>query len=1061
MSNNHQQLIDRITEIVNGATVNEFDLNQLARDYADACKRARQRLDQCSALLSQGNDYAALQVAETRPPLLDLLATLSFGQLDEWTDRCRDAGLPVAAAFSETAVDKLSALYERPVNEQHPLYKEYRKMRMQRNDRGALQALDQILRRNPNDNTARGEFQRLEGKIRTELLRDLDKALQAAQSDRVVALMGEIEQIGWSNPLDGEPIWRAALEKRGQMETENARARLQEAVLELEEAHRQQDYYSAEGLEAECRQLRDEHVLNLGREEAETLANVGEWLEISRSQMQQEELFQAAINAWHGKVQALEEKPHSGGLGRKQLLQEKAELVRLYKRAESFGRPLSEDLVKRTRRQSDSLTLAISRKTKLRNATMALGGAAAVALIIGSIFFTLRLRTERELIATMSDLREQQQAMPLDRFLDEIEEERASYLRRPKVGAQAAVARQWLEEQHELAARLDEISADLRQAAEGNFQTPTLLRIAGWFDTLDTMKSAMAPDLFAQRGAEVLRIRNDWESFLHGERTVRIDAFEEVFNEAETLGQELTFAAPPEETARKLDQLKPLLAELHDQREQQFDHLTLPEAIADRFATLEERIADHESAEETWRQTLESLEQASDFITYKQALEKIALSRFARDGRVFAAKTMLEKTEVLENWHQALLMPDDPQGWAAFRASQALMPSTPLPPERQKFLNLLEEDRYPGNFAEKHKSEGQLLRRWMGAGMVDRDRGIIDVPLLWLVDTLRNETAINDLFRAYLHQQIAEVMSFRMQQWGLHFAPAFVQDLNELNRIAGQVNAAKYTEPMEHLDTLLLPIHRFYAERSEISYYQQAIAFLDLSKRALEGHMQFIGYVSPDGELDLAQPVPEGRTLWGLVEGDDQLRPISASSSNGLRVLSPVLIFSYNGQGEAELLQAVFQETEVDLTGPEHREYLPPLAIAGLASPPGGVDAEEEGQNIDAIVQAERERLMRQAEQRTAERRREAARQAEAVLRERQKLVEKVRQARGEFDTLRSLLAGRSYDDIRAALGNPDRSTTDEWFYYGAVRDGAIRRILQLEFHQGRIGRVTRGGSTR
>lgn len=1060
MSTNHQNLIGRITESINGGTINDFDLNQLARDYADACKRARQRLDQCSALLAQGNDYAALQVAETRPPLLDLLATLSFGQLDEWNDRCRELGLPITAAFSETAVDKLTALYDRPVNEQHPLYKEYRKMRMQRNDRAALQALNQILRRNPDDKTARGEFQRLEGKIRTELLRDLDKVLQTVQPDQVIELMGEIEQIGWSIPLDGEPVWGAAMEKRGQMETENARIRLREVVQELGEAHRLQDYYGAEGLETECRQLQEQFGLNLSGEEADIFATSSEWLEASRRQMQQDEQFQTAINAWHGKVQALEEKPHSGGIGRAQLLQEKAELVRLYKRAESFGRPLSEDIVKRTRRQSDSLTLAISRKAKLRNATLTLSGLAVLALMITSIFFTLRLRTERELVATLSELREQQQAIALGRFLDKIEEKRASYLLRPKVGSQAAVARQWLDEQHGLAERLDQISADLRRTAEGNFQGPALLRIAGWFETLDTMKSQMAPDLFAERGADVLRIRNDWESFLRGERIVRINAFEQALKHAEALGRELTFSAKPEDVAERLNDLVPLVAELRNMREQQFDHLIFPEAIADRLLALDERVLTYGAAKESWRQALVSLEQASHFTAYNQALEKVAQSQFARDRRVIAAKKIAGQTEVFENWRQSLLMPNEPQAWTAFLASRALVPSTPLPPERQRFLNLLAEERYPRNFIQDHPGEGRLLRRWMGLGMVDRTRGVIDVNLLWLVDSLRKEEGINDLFRAYLHQKIGDVMEFRRHQWGLHFSPAFVRDLEDLKRIAGPVTASQYTKPMEHLDSLLLPVHRFYAERSTISYHQQALAFLDLSERVLESHMRYVGYVDSDGELRLTEAVAEGRTLWGIANGGDQIHPIDINSSNGLEILSPVFIFSYNGQGEQELLKAVFQQTKFDLTDSINHQYLPPLAIAGLpTSPPTRLSEEGLGRDIDAIVQAERDRLTRVAELAAAEQRRAAALRAEADRQERLQFAERVRQAHGNFETLRALLLGRTDDDVRVALGSPNRSAVNQWYYYDAVREGARRQILQLEFHGGRVVRVIRGGS--
>src|SRR5271155_648424 len=119
------KLIRQIREAlaIGGASAPTEDL---AAEYARICQEANQRLDSCAAMISQGSEYQALQLAETEPALLDLIGTLSFAEMREWSEFCSAQGLPVASCFDGKAVQTLDQLYAKGITANHPLYKDYR-----------------------------------------------------------------------------------------------------------------------------------------------------------------------------------------------------------------------------------------------------------------------------------------------------------------------------------------------------------------------------------------------------------------------------------------------------------------------------------------------------------------------------------------------------------------------------------------------------------------------------------------------------------------------------------------------------------------------------------------------------------------------------------------------------------------------------------------------------------------------------------------------------------------------------------------------------------------------
>ena len=69
-------------------------LEPLAAEYARLAQEAATRLDSCATMIAKGSEYQALQLAETEPVLLDLLAVLSFAEAREWAAFCAAQHLP-------------------------------------------------------------------------------------------------------------------------------------------------------------------------------------------------------------------------------------------------------------------------------------------------------------------------------------------------------------------------------------------------------------------------------------------------------------------------------------------------------------------------------------------------------------------------------------------------------------------------------------------------------------------------------------------------------------------------------------------------------------------------------------------------------------------------------------------------------------------------------------------------------------------------------------------------------------------------------------------------------
>ena len=102
-------------------------LTALVAEYQHHVEVAIRRLDECGEYLAAGQRAQALHLAETHPPLLDVIAALDFSGLQAWRALLARNNLPPPPVFNLTKIQFLDAAYgEHEALE--PLQKIYRRL---------------------------------------------------------------------------------------------------------------------------------------------------------------------------------------------------------------------------------------------------------------------------------------------------------------------------------------------------------------------------------------------------------------------------------------------------------------------------------------------------------------------------------------------------------------------------------------------------------------------------------------------------------------------------------------------------------------------------------------------------------------------------------------------------------------------------------------------------------------------------------------------------------------------------------------------------------------------
>ena len=904
-----ERLIRKIDELI-GQPGLETQAAKLAQDYAELARAATRRLEQCVIMIENGQDLQALQLAETQPPLLDLLTLLDFRQGQAWRVYCQQHNLPWVEPFYDKHVRLLNATYGKGITSDHAFYRDYRRALMLGDEKRALPILRVIVRLNPGDQNWGLELKRLEGKAVQGTLEELGKMLAAGEVPAALAKLEQIEAAGLPVPPN-HPVWLQAHLLRCQ------------GLLGQAEALREQDAWEAAAEVVEnIRVLANQNNVPLSDADSERWNTLDAWTADRRAALVAEQDFQQAHTALQYQVETAETQSSAGtALSVEQMQTDIGLLASKLQEAERFGRPLDEDLVQRCEAASASLARRI-RKRQQRRKTGALATTLLVLAVLLAAAVTFWIFTrQKDAVAQLQSLATARHVGDTEHLLARIPSLSPPPYR-PTAALNNAItqATAFVAREKQLKQEFDTKMAGLEKLATQGF--------ANGEGQVNGLRADCAPALekLAPEYQSAGQIRLDtfdklWQDHLEALRPIYNSQFAALLAEAvkyagENLNLTNGFAAVAAALPREQSYLTNLAA-------RQTGPVPLSTSLLSQYQDLTNQLS-------LLMPATEHLLTARDLDDYLGGLQQLSGCSLVDSGQQAAIRRVAALKHSPAELLGELLLPDQPQFWdslaTAAAARSAFRPDQPSAEEKDAYFKLgndkniqkvywyeLKKRLRSDNLLETHMvvAEGLLTTNRYGrkTGMVydpkkypgdltleqqafddwdytnvllvgevkesaafhdlgldnliDGNTGNYTKSVLQLLDDLTRDTRLSAIFRAYVSLQLIDLTGTRPAEWGLYWAPGVAIHLQNLKNCG-----ARDLRSGDWLVGQRYPVYEqrlaeLFAQAGRDSLEKQAQFFQMLAHRACEAGFAYAGFADANGRPAVNQANAAALECWG------------------------------------------------------------------------------------------------------------------------------------------------------------------------------------------------------
>lgn len=956
-----ERLVRKIAEMT-GQPGSDTQTARLAQDYADLCRAASRRLEQCAIMIEAGQFLQALQLAETPPPLLDLITVLSFRQAADWRNHCQSHQLPWSEPFYDKYVRLLNSAYGKGIDSNHPFYRDYRRAVLKNDDKQALSILRVIARMNPSDENTQAELKRLEEKLLREDLEKLRQAVAAGDGNATKALVAQIETSGIAVP-SSHPVWQQAQV-----------ARCQELLRRAEELRRQDAWQDAEVLVDEIEALANQYNAQLPASDADAWHSLEEWTAGKRSAYADDQDFKRALSALEYEIQTIETRHDTGArLGGVDATNTYNSLANKWSEAERFGRPLNEELATRGDKCRSWLQGQMKAAGR-RRGTIKLIVALAILIAIGAtIPFVLDWARERDLALRLGMLESARRVSDTQTLLGGVP---ARLKTKPRLADAVAKAQSFLAHEDGLKHEFDADLSGLQQLAAGNFDSG-VEQVGPRRAQAEHALAQLAPE-FQIAGKSAL---NAWDAKWQPVRNARLTA---QLNQAENIAAGLNGAAGFDAVHAALARLGPVLADIAPL---QTEPPAMDRDLAIRLGELKAKTSLWTTNGEQWEQAQAALDDAQSLDEYLDRLGQLVQSPFAsaaqRNGATEIDRLKISRASLLGN----LLLPHSPDAWvcltnvstnvAEWRPS--LMPEQPTAEEKELYAKLADDPNMKNVFAYQlvtnarpnntfrnhyifvrgslapdrsgqmtglvydpsedlgnvahfkvqgysdwdydylHMKKLYLIQECetfdrLGVGqLIDTNTGSCQKPILQLMDQLNQETSSSAIFRSYVILKLFDLAQLRPAEWGLTWCPGAAIEAQALKDLgAGDFKSGDWLVrgQIAKYDAAQSPLQNYFAHARNISLEKQALFLQQLARETCATDFSYAGFVDVQGRAVLRQihaPVPE---YWGWGGASQSavllLRAVGGQDTLG-KIADPLPftpLFFFNGERRTVLYDA-------------------------------------------------------------------------------------------------------------------------------------------------------------
>lgn len=974
-----ERLVRKITDVLRSHAP-DAQARPLAQAYAEACRTVNHRLEQCAAMLEQGDEHQALQLAEAPPPVLELASRLTFREGNDWRAFCRKTDLPMPDALEGRFIRQLNAAYGKGLTAGHELYRSYRQAVLLRKEEDAVKALRSIVWRNPADTHAPLELERLERNILRLRLEELEKTLRAGNDARAAQLVEAIETLDFQARPEGE-VWR-----RGQ------EARCRHLFNLASQCRAEGRWDVAANHLAEVRALSQEHGLQLAAAFGETLGELESWVAACHKEQSETDRFERSLLELRQMLARGEERQMAGALpDRVQLREQRDALRHKWRELELAGRPLGEDLAARAHKLIRLFETRLQRLERRRRILVVVGVAVFILAAIAASDWFWQHRQAKDLAAQLQALREERQVAAAEKRLAQIRAKPTRVTGLSAVRAAVAATDDFLRQERQQLQDCVSALTQLQTLTEQGFASLAPDQIQARFDAAQRAVEQLARDLQDEPRAKLAPLLSRWELFLDTRRNERAaDCERRLRRAAELAGRELPYERGPETVRAGLAALDAQLRELQPLITPPLPRLAPPAHLQAEFNALQQRLRASAAELQKWDQVQAAWRNPTTPEQYLESLKVFQQSEFASPAEARQAGDALALNVASSAWLMALLLPGQPEAWAQFQTAIGLPlhPDEVMPSERVKFRELRDDEnihsirvfrrtvRPPappepearrtfylrGNWENTRTSTMRgivydpkaspaalLFKRTefsshlefeeLGAApeagafeavglkqLLDGGNTNFTIGLLRVLDQVNQESNSSPLFRAWLAVRLHELLEVRPVLWGAPWTPALAADRQRLRELGAEnLRSGDWMIPARQ-QALNEPLQAHFRAAGQVSYVTQARFIYTLARQATETGFVMAGHVDGRGKPALAIEPKAGLELWGW--SANQRNPellFRLLDGDSFKTVNPPLLFS-------PLL--VFRADRGELLAKVRQSFGTQSAAAGTALPP-------------------------------------------------------------------------------------------------------------------------------
>jgi len=920
-----RKLIAQIRAVVNGA-VPTLPLESLAADYARWREDAARRLEACAGMLAKGSEHSALELAEAPPPLLDLVAELSFVEAPHWESLCARSELPTGPPLDPRTISALDAVYAKGLSPNSPLYQDYRAAVTARDDAKALQIIRTITRINPSDANAVAELERLINKAMLAKLDTLRKALAADDDDTSAVVVDELEALAPAEKLEAQPDFSRGVAVRKRVRLAAAE---REAPMVLEELERLKEsrawQVAAERLAVLDDQERD---LGLTLDSAQVSRRdaIRAFVEAGRADAAEQRRFHQAVERLRAAgEQAATRVAGVTTLTLKEADEMKARVDQLDHEVQQFQRTAPAAAAESIRQSLASVNRAVARLHRLRALRRAAVTLAVVAVVGGTAGWFGRAALVKSYREKLAGLQESGQALAAQELLGRIQKhDFLSVQSAPELQAAMAETGQWVDTQLQLR---DQAAAQVEAIEREDPAKAVPAEIYGKLQAAirltDSLAEDMSPPLRERTAAAGRRLEAHFSKL----REQSIGEWREQLAGAETVLKPVSFETPPAQAQAAVARAAPLLEALKKQVENPVPLLRPDPDVVESFKALDKKAGDLRDQVAALAAARSAMEHADSLEAYSEALKSYGAVRFTE---TMLAQPALRALPTTDDPPALLLMDGDRDAWRMVKTDvglgAAMRPRDVHREEISLLLGLRDdpdlkdvwqwtlagagkvrlaysrgklreyvvggEKRFDGQIWEPKSTDftpvfldaklttttgtvnvtgfmpGPASRLMTGLklqDLADADGKLWTRPAFELFERLLRIPADSGTARAILMQHLAALVALRPYEWGMHYCPSLRRDLAKLQAVCGgrRLNTFEWMLPST-TEKLGPGLDAFFVGLGDRSYANEAYRVRDIALAVRDAGVRFAGYVDGDGHARVLQGARAAAELWSF-----------------------------------------------------------------------------------------------------------------------------------------------------------------------------------------------------